>query len=93
LLITDPTGNSAIPREWMNDLVTLSEIEGPGRAPDLIAPVDGPEWRAFKEKIGEHDELRYFTSPPESFIHGGGRMGYVIVRDGRQVAAFVAMMS
>ena len=88
-----PSENSEIPREWLHGVVSLSEIEGPKRAPDLIAPKDGPEWRAFKEQIREHDELMYFTSPPESFIRGGGRMGYVLMREGRQAAVYIAIMS
>jgi hypothetical protein len=82
-----------VPREWLHGVVSLSEIEGPKRAPDLIAPKDGTEWRAFKGQIKEHDELMYFTSPPESFTCGGGQTGYVLMREGRQVAVYVAIMS
>jgi len=82
-----------VPTEWLQGVVTLSEIEGPKRAPDLIAPKNGPEWRAFKGRIREHDELMYFTSTPESFIRGNGRMGYVIMRKGRQMAVYVAIVS
>lgn len=90
---TNPTENLLIPPEWLHDLVTLAEIEGPQRAADLIAPGDGADWRAFKAKIAAGDELHYFTSPPTSFPGGGGRMGYVLLRGGRQVAVFVALMS
>jgi hypothetical protein len=84
---------SALPPEWIHSRVTLGEIEGPDRAPDLIKPADTPAWRAFKDKLERHDELWYFTSAPESFGHGAGRMGYVILRNGKQVAHFIAIMN
>jgi len=92
-MATGPAEHIEIPQEWLHGVVVLSDIEGPERVPDLIAPTDGPEWDAFKGKIKEHDELLYFTSPPEAFIRGGGRMGYVILRNSKQVAVYVAMMS
>ncbi len=83
----------AVPGEWIHSRVTLAEIEGPGAAPDLIKPADSPAWRAFKAKLRTHDELWYFTSPPGSFGKGAGRMGYVILRDGNQVASFTALIN
>ena len=84
---------SALPPAWIHSRVTLGEIEGPNRAPDLIKPADTPAWRTFKDKLEPHDELWYFTSAPESFVHGAGSMGYVILRNGKQVAHFVAIMN
>jgi hypothetical protein len=83
----------AVPREWLNSHVTLAEIEGPNAVPDLIKPVDSPVWRAFKSKLKPQDELWYFTSPPGSFNAGAGRTGYAILRNGKQVASFVALMN
>lgn len=84
---------SALPPEWIHSLVTLDEIEGPNRAPDLIKPADTPAWRAFKEQLARDDELWYFTSAPETFRRGAGRMGYVILRNGKQIAHFIAIMN
>ena len=84
---------SALPPEWIHSRVTLGEIEGPDRAPDLIKPADTPAWCAFKDKLKPNDELCYFTSAPESLVHGAGSMGYVILRNGKQVAHFVAIMN
>ena len=90
-------GNAAdnidIPSAWVNSRVTLAEIEGPNRAPDLVKPADTPAWRDFKGRLEAHDELWYFTSSPESFGHGAGRMGYVILRKGCQVAHFNALLN
>lgn len=83
----------AVPREWLNSRVALAEIEGPKQAPDLIRPADSPAWRAFKAKLKPQDELWYFTSPPGSFGHGAGRSGYAILRNGKQVASFTALMN
>lgn len=91
--MNDAPADFAVPREWINSRVTLAEIEGPERAPDLIKPADSAAWRAFKDKLLPQDELWYFTSPPESFGHGAGRMGYVILRHGKQAASFTAMMN
>ncbi len=89
----DTSSDFAVPREWINSRVTLAEIEGPHAAPDLIKPADSAAWRTFKGKLGPHDELWYFTSPRDSFGRGSGRMGYVILRHGKQVASFTAMMN
>ena len=89
----DAPADFIVPRGWLNSRVTLAEIEGPERAPDLIRPADSPAWRAFKDKLKPQDELWYFTSPPASFGHGAGRTGYAILRDGRQVASFTALMN
>jgi hypothetical protein len=83
-LLTDAAGNSAVPPEWITSKVSLDEIEGPDRAPDLSKPSDCPEWRSFKSGIMTGDELWHFTSPPDSFRHGAGRMGYVIIRNRNQ---------
>lgn len=91
--MNDLSDNTEIPREWINSRVTLAEIEGPARALDLIKPADTPAWRAFKSRIEPGDECWYFTSPNGSFGAGAGRIGYVILRKGRQVAHFVAMMN
>ncbi len=83
----------ALPPEWIHSRVTLDEIEGPNRAPDLIKPADTPAWRAFKDRLARDDELWYFTSAPETFGHGAGRMGYVILRNGKQIAHFIGIMN
>lgn len=82
-----------VPPEWLDSRVTLAELEGPNRASDLIQPADLSSWRGFKHQLRPQDELWYFTSPPESFGHGAGQMGYVLLRNGQQVARFIAMMS
>ena len=82
-----------VPTPWLNSRVTLADIEGAARAPDLIQPQDNPEWRRFKELLGPGDELWYFCSPFESFLSPAGKMGYVLVRDGKQVESFVALMN
>ena len=89
----DVPGDFAVPREWLNSRVTLAEIEGPNAAPDVIRPQDSPAWRAFKGKLMPRDELWYFTSPQGSFGHAAGRTGYAILRDGKQVASFTALMN
>ncbi len=89
----DAPADFAVPREWIHSRVTLAEIEGPAAAPDLIRPADSAAWRAFKEKLGPHDELWYFTSPGGSFGREAGRTGYVILRSGKQVASFTALMN
>jgi hypothetical protein len=91
--INDDPADVAVPAEWLNSRVTLAEIEGPNAAPDLIKPEDSAAWRTFKSKLGPHDELWYFTSPPGSFHAGAGRTGYAILRDGKQVASFTALMN
>lgn len=91
--ITNAAGNSAVPPEWILEAVSLDEIEGSDRAPDLIKPADCPEWKSFKSRIEARDELRYFTAPQEAFVHGVGRMGYVIMRNGKQVDNFVVFMT
>jgi hypothetical protein len=89
----DASADFAVPRKWLNSRVTLAEIEGPNAPRDLIKPTDSPAWRAFKSKLGPQDELWYFTSQPGSFGRGAGRTGYAILRNGKQVASFVAMMN
>ncbi len=89
----DAPADFVVPREWINSRVSLAEIEGPGAAPDLIKPADNALWRSFKAKLLPKDEIWYFTSPPESFGKGSGRMGYVILRDGKQAASFTALMN
>jgi hypothetical protein len=89
----DASADFAVPREWLNSRVTLAEIEGPNAAPDLIRPADSAAWRAFKSKLEPRDELWYFTSPRGSFGRAAGRTGYAILRDGKQVASFTAMMN
>lgn len=91
--LTEAEGRSDVPPAWIHSKVTLEEIEGPRRARDLISPGDGPEWRAFKRRLREKDELWYFTTPSDFFMHSAGRMGYVILRRGKQVAHFVAIMT
>ena len=91
--MTDAEGRSAVPPEWIHSKVTLDEIEGPNRAKDLIQPGDCATWRAFKSKIREEDELWYFISPHDFFVHCAGRMGYVIIRNGKQVDNYVAIMT
>jgi hypothetical protein len=89
----DAPADFVIPREWLHSRVILAEIEGPNAAPDLIKPADSPAWRAFKSKLKPQDVLWYFTSPPGSFRAGAGRTGYTILRDGKQVASFTALMN
>ena len=85
--------DSIIPKEWINSRVTLDEIEGPNRAQDLIDPADSSEWRSFKSMLQAGDELWYFTAPSASFSHAAGRTGYVILRNGKQISHFNALMN
>lgn len=82
-----------MPRKWIHSKVTLDKVGGSSRAKDLISPSDCPEWRAFKKLLQEKDELWYFTSPFDSFLHCAGRMGYVILRNRKQVDNYVAFMN
>ena len=85
--------SSQIPSTWINSRVSLAEIESPNHASDLVNPGDTQQWRAFKNRLEPGDELWYFTSLPEFFAKGAGRMGYVILRNGKQVVYFNAMMN
>lgn len=90
---SDDARSSGVPDAWLLRRVTFEEIAGPGYVRDLIKPRESAEWEAFKSQVKEEDEIWLFTSPEESFLNVGGEIGYVLIRNGEQVASVVVLRS
>src|SRR6266567_1657162 len=49
------------------------------------------DWREFVKRLGEKDELWFFSSPDDSFPKKLGCLGYAIARDGVIQDTFVTL--
>ncbi|HLV81572.1 MAG TPA: hypothetical protein VKT32_14895 [Chthonomonadaceae bacterium] len=79
-----------VPSAWLYQQVSLEEIE---KSADLPVPADSAAWTAFLAQMRPGDQLWYFISPPDTWRHLAGRLGYVILRAGQQVAQMIIMMN
>ncbi len=90
---SEDSSATTVPEAWLVRPVTLDEIAGASRTRDLIMPRESPEWEAFKAQMQNEDEIWLFTSPEEDFLKVGGEIGYVLIRNGQQVASVVVFSS
>ena len=83
------TGDS-VPREWLGDETSVEQIEAKlkGYNEPFLA-----EWRLFISQMQPGDQLRHFSSPPETALLLAERAGYAIVREGKVVDSFVTILS
>ncbi len=84
--------NYQVPAEWITQKVADSpgefDCEG-GR----YTPEDNPGVQELLDLMVSGDELWRFNSGAESWQHLAGRAGYVVVRDGQQIAHLTTMMN
>lgn len=74
------------PIEWLVTRTSIGALDGT----DIRRHRD---WRSIAARMTERDELWEFNSPPEYWEGLAGRMGIVLVRDGRPIAHIVTAMN
>jgi hypothetical protein len=93
-----------IPTAWLKEKTTVAEVEAahPGitddrvtRFPDAAKPFgfQNRQWEEFKAFVLPGDEIRIFSSPPDSWQHLAGRAGIALVRDGVPIRIIVTRMN
>ena len=93
-----------IPKAWLKEKTTVAEVEAanPGitddrvkRFPEAAKPFgfENRRWEEFKGVMLPGDEIRMFSSPPESWQHLAGRAGIALVRDGVPIRIIVTRMN
>jgi hypothetical protein len=96
------------PQEWLGERVTPSKFETDWNLPvddgGLTMMVDGnagrpyrlrseSDWWRLKLRIAPGDELRTFSSPPETWKGLAGRTGAALIRNGRPIGHVTTMMN
>lgn len=82
-----------IPDAWLLDPVDIDEIEAGWLDKPGPYGVPSDEWAELKAQMKPGDEIRAFSSPPDSWENHAGRAGYALVREGRAIAGVVTMMN
>jgi hypothetical protein len=83
---------SQVPADWIRRKVVSDSAEydwEKGR----YNPTDNPGIRDLLNLMTRGDELWWFSSSDESWSHLSGRAGYVVLRNGQQVAHLTIMMN
>ena len=85
--------NEFIPSSWLFDPIDVDEIESEWLDKPGPYGVASEEWGELKSQMKEGDEIRAFSSPPDSWEHLAGRTGYALVREGIAIAGIVTWMN
>ncbi len=82
----------SIPKEWLEALTTVAEIES-GFKQQRLAASWLEDWHALVDAMQPGDELWSFCSPPDSWQHLAGRAGFAVVRQGEVINTILTMMN
>lgn len=75
-----------VEEDTYSDPVTIEEVEAHHtRAGGLVMGGLNARWKALKAAMQPGDELRYYTSSPDSWKHLAGRHGIALMRGGNIV--------
>ena len=82
-----------IPSAWLQGAIDMDEIERDFVDNPGPYGVSNQEWEALKAQMKDGDEIRAFSSPPDSWNHLAGRAGYALVREGKAIAGAITLIN
>ena len=82
----------AEPLDW-TEVERAHTPEEDGRVPHVPFGFNHANWEEFKARMTETTELRAYSSEPEDWARCMGQEGYVLIDEGKIIAAIMTRMN